>query len=99
MACKEGLRAALRRVEAARESGSFAILHDLNNCLPIGDVTVFGPDRPPVTEEIKLNAERQDPARLRRIHEAREALWNRAPLPGDDPRRRSTTWPSRSRRA
>ncbi|MEZ0107897.1 hypothetical protein ABH920_001889 [Catenulispora sp. EB89] len=86
MAGKEGLRAELERVEAAWESGSFAILHDLTNCLRIGDVTVFGPDGPPVTEEIKLNPKRQGPAQLRRIHEAREALWNGAPLPGNDPR-------------
>ena len=86
MAGKAGLSAELERVEAAWESGSFAILHDLTNCLRIGDVTVFGQDGPPVTEEIKLSPKRRDSAQLRRIQEAREAVWNGSVLPGDDPR-------------
>ena len=88
MAGKAGLSAELERVDAAWTGGSFAILHDLTNCLRIGDVTVFGPDGPPVTEEIKLNPKRRDSAQLRRIQEAREAVWNGAALPGGDPRER-----------
>ncbi len=88
MAGKAGLAAELERVESAWADGSFALLHDLTNCLRIGDVTVFGPDDVPVTEEIKTNPRRHDPAQLRRIQAAREAVWHNAVLPGDDPRQK-----------
>ena len=55
MAGKAGLAAERARVDQAwKEDGKFAILHDLTNCLRIGDVTVFG-DGPPETIEINLD--------------------------------------------
>jgi len=89
MAGKAGLTAELQRVEQAwREDGQFAILHDLTNCLRIGDVTVFADDGSPETIEIKSDQERRSPAQRRRIRAAREALANGAPLPGKDRRAR-----------
>jgi hypothetical protein len=43
---KKGVAAEIAVVEQARADGQFAILHDLTNCLRIGDVTVFGSARP-----------------------------------------------------
>jgi hypothetical protein len=54
MAGKAGLAAERERVAQAYEAGRFAILHDLTNCLRIGDVTVFG-DGLPETIEIKTD--------------------------------------------
>jgi hypothetical protein len=54
MAGKAGLAAERDRVERAyRDDGQFAILHDLTNCLRIGDITVFGNDGSMETLEIK----------------------------------------------
>lgn len=73
MAGKAGLAAELARVEQAwQEDGQFAILHDLTNCLRIGDVTVFGNDGSFETSD----SERRSPAQRRRIKAAREALRN-----------------------
>ena len=86
MAGKEGLKAELDRVEQAyREDGQFALLHDLTNCLRIGDVTVLGQDGTFQTVEIKTDTARRSPAQNRRIKAARDAVRNRGPLPGNDP--------------
>jgi hypothetical protein len=86
MAGKEGLEAELARVEQAyREDGQFALLHDLTNCLRIGDVTVFGNDGTFQTVEIKSDPGRRSPAQSRRIKAARDAVRNGGPLPGNDP--------------
>jgi hypothetical protein len=83
MAGKAGLAAERERVEQAwREDGQFAILHDLTNCLRIGDVTVFG-DGPPETIEIKTDRQRRSPAQRRRISAAQQALRDLGTLPGD----------------
>jgi hypothetical protein len=90
MAGKEGLVAEQDRVERAWwEDGRFALLHDLTNCLRIGDVTVFGGDRP-VTLEVKKDAEKEQrsTAQTRRIKAAQQALRGAASLPGDNPRER-----------
>ena len=55
MAGKKGLAAELDLVEQARAAGQFAILHDLTNCLRIGDVTVFGNDGSFETIEVKTD--------------------------------------------
>ena len=60
MAGKEGLAAERARVDQAyREGGEFAILHDLTNCLRIGDVAVFGNDGTSETLEIKTDPGRR----------------------------------------
>jgi hypothetical protein len=58
-------------------------MHDLTNCLRIGDMTIFG-DGPPETIEIKTNPKRHNSAQNRRIRAARRALGDAGPLPGDD---------------
>lgn len=88
IAGKEGLTAELKFVEDAwREHGCFALLHDLTNCLRIGDVTMFGQDEL-TFHEIKTNPGRQVSAQLRRIQEAVQALGGGAGLPGGNPRER-----------
>ena len=87
MAGKAGLEAERSLVQSAREAGRFAIMHDLTNCLRIGDVTVFG-DGEPDTIEVKADPRRRRPQQLRRISAAEQALRRAGPLPGDDPKQR-----------
>ena len=55
LAGKLGLAAERARVEQARgEYGQFALMHDLTNCLRIGDITAFT-DEGPVQIEVKIN--------------------------------------------
>jgi len=85
MAGKEGLAAEREVVDRAyREHGQLAILHDLTNCLRIGDVTVFGDDGSHETVEVKSDSRRRSPAQHRRIKAAQEAIRSGAPLPGKD---------------
>jgi hypothetical protein len=86
MAGKEGLAAERDRVRQAWEDGRFALLHDLTNCLRIGDVTVFGKDGSHEIIEVKSDAERRSPAQRRRIRAAEDALQGAGPLPGNDRR-------------
>ncbi len=44
------------------------ILHDLTNCMRIGDVTVFGNDGIFKTIEVKTNPSRTSPAQKRRVN-------------------------------
>ncbi|MEV0640653.1 hypothetical protein AB0I77_38160 [Streptomyces sp. NPDC050619] len=82
---KAGLQAELDRVEEVfKENGSFALLHDLTNCLRIGDVTVWDGANPPCTEEIKTNPEVRKSAQIRRINQARAAVLEGGPLPGSN---------------
>lgn len=83
MAGKKGLIAERERVDQAwKDCGQFAIMHDLTNCLRIGDVTIFTADGPEVIE-VKSSSERRSPAQLRRIAAAQEALKALGPLPDD----------------
>ena len=85
MAGKQGLAAELARADRAyQEDGQFALLHDLTNCLRIGDVTVFGNDGSFETLEIKSDPARRSPAQRRRITAARDAVRSGCPLPGTD---------------
>ena len=88
MAGKKGLPAELVVVEQARAAGQFAILHDLTNCLRIGDVTVFGNDGSFETIEVKSDPRRRSPAQRRRIKAAEDAVRSGGPLPGKDRRAR-----------
>ncbi|MEU6541617.1 hypothetical protein [Streptomyces sp. NPDC047000] len=82
---KAGLPAELERFESAcKEDGAFALLHDLTNCLRIGDLTVWDSVNPPRTEEIKTNPKNSRSAQLRRINQARAAVLDGGPLPGDN---------------
>ncbi|HMD91097.1 MAG TPA: hypothetical protein VKG80_00495 [Trebonia sp.] len=97
MAGKEGLAAELAHVDQAYQvDGKFTILHDLTNCLRIGDVTVLGNDGSAETLEIKSDPGRRNPAQRRRIKAARDAVRNGGPLPGTDPMQRLMTSTSRS---
>ncbi|MEV4590952.1 hypothetical protein [Streptomyces chartreusis] len=82
---KAGLPAELEHFErACKEEGTFALLHDLTNCLRIGDITVWDSVHPPRTEEIKTNPKNSRSAQLRRINQARAAVLDGGPLPGDN---------------
>ncbi|WP_432171209.1 hypothetical protein [Streptomyces sp. 1222.5] len=82
---KAGLAAELEHLErACKEEGAFALLHDLTNCLRIGDITVWDGVHPPRTEEIKTNPKNGRSAQLRRINQARTAVLDGGPLPGDN---------------
>jgi hypothetical protein len=81
---KTGRAAELAHVEQARRDGKFAILHDLTNCLRIGDITIFGNDGTFTTIEVKTNPRRTSPAQNRRVKAAAAAIADNAPLPGID---------------
>lgn len=86
---KAGALAELEAVNRAyKQDGQFAILHDMTNCLRIGDMTVFRDDGSRETTEIKSDPLRDRSAQQRRIDAANEALANAAPLPGKDRRAR-----------
>jgi hypothetical protein len=74
--------------QAYRRDGQFAILHDVTNCLRIGDVTIFHNDGSHETIEVKSDRLRSKSAQQRRIKGANDALRNAAPLPGKDRRAR-----------
>ncbi|MFB6529890.1 hypothetical protein [Streptomyces sp. NPDC056399] len=82
---KAGFAAERDRAERAfKEDGHFALLHDLTNCLRIGDITIWDEVNPPRTEEIKTNPNNRRSAQIRRINQARAAILDGAPLPGDN---------------
>lgn len=86
---KAGAAAELDAVEQAyRQDGRFAILHDMTNCLRIGDVTIFGNDGSRETIEVKSNPRRSKSVQQRRIKAANDALENAAALPGKERRAR-----------
>ncbi|HUY45101.1 MAG TPA: hypothetical protein VMV92_05175 [Streptosporangiaceae bacterium] len=86
---KAGAPAELDAVEHAyRQDGQFAILHDMTNCLRIGDVTIFRSDGSRETIEVKSDPQRSKSAQQRQIKAADDALQNAAPLPGKDRRAR-----------
>jgi len=86
MAGKKGLPAEIAEVEKARADRKFAIMHDLTNCLRIGDVTIFGNDRTATTIEVKTNPLRSRTVQNKRIATAASAVLRGSPLPGQDPK-------------
>ena len=79
MAGKLGLAAERARVEQVlREDGQFALMHDLTNCLRIGDITVFTHEGP-VQIEVKTNAKCHNSVQNRRIKAVRGALGRACP--------------------
>jgi len=86
MANKKGLAAELAFVERSwREDRTFALLHDLTNCLRIGDASAFVADGVQL-REIKTDPTRRQPAQLRRVNAAIASLTSGAPLPRDGQR-------------
>ncbi len=82
---KAGLETERERVEQAwKEDGAFALLHDLTNCLRIGDLTVFDDVKSPRTLEIKKNPNKVRGAQVQRVNAARAAVLHGGPLPGDN---------------
>ncbi|MGA5218830.1 hypothetical protein ACPCAE_22535 [Streptomyces cinereoruber] len=71
-----------------REHGCFALLHDITNCLRIGDVTVFHDrnenEQDVLLYELKTNPRRRESAQLTRTRLAADALHTGGPLPGAD---------------
>ncbi|MEU6192371.1 hypothetical protein [Streptomyces sp. NPDC047061] len=85
MAGKAGLETELATVEERwRVDGQFALMHDLTNCLRIGDITVWQDDGPH-TYEIKTNDRYRNRSQEQRIETAYEAVRTGAALPGDNP--------------
>jgi hypothetical protein len=82
---KAGLARELAEIESAwRDDKQFALMHDLTNCLRIGDVTRFT-DEGPRTIELKKDPNRRIPrAQARRLEEMEQALRGVGPLPGSD---------------
>jgi len=83
MARKAGLATEQATVEQAWQDGQFALMHDLTNCLRIGDITVFTDDGPRIIE-VKTDPRRRNAAQERRIEAAELALQGAGPLPGPD---------------
>lgn len=82
---KEGLGWELGAVKEAWESdGAFALLHDLTNSIRIGDITIFGRDRPEIMEVKKpaKSSGSRKRQQLRRAVQAVAAINEGAPLPG-----------------
>jgi hypothetical protein len=78
---KAGLDQELASVEESWQSGHFALLHDLTNCLRIADLSIFRNGQI-VLQEVKSNPQRIDRRQLERINRAIDALMDGGPLPG-----------------
>ncbi|MGN9796220.1 hypothetical protein ACTMTU_34745 [Streptomyces sp. OZ13] len=87
---KEGT---VHEIQFAEEQWSehrhFALLHDLTDCLRIGDVTVFHDRHADGAQdiylyELKTNPKRRESTQLTRTRMAAEALYVGGPLPGPD---------------
>ena len=92
---KEGTQSEIDFVSRQwQQHGRLALMHDLTNCLRIGDVTVLLPEQGGVEiHEIKTNPKHKDPAQLVRPRTAVRAVTRGEPLPGDDPANRLITVP------
>ena len=86
MVGKEGLGWELGAVKESWErDGHFALLHDLTNCLRIGDITVFGNDGPMIAEVKKsAGGGSRHREQVRRAQRAVAVINDGAPLPGKE---------------
>jgi len=82
MAGKSGLPHELGATAELRRAGSFGLLHDLTNCLRIGDITEFRPDGSKLLYEIKSSPTAKTGPQRRRMKEAVEAVMTGGELPG-----------------
>lgn len=84
MVGKAGLQRELGEVMAAWEhEKSFALLHDLTNCVRIADVTKFTGGRA-LLVEVKEGRGRIRRKQMRRMQRVLDVINSGAPLPGDD---------------
>lgn len=82
MVNKEGLGWELGAVnEIFRERGQFVLLHDLTNCLRIGDATEFTADRGAQLHEVKKSG-RTNRTQMNRMQAAVDAVMHGSELPG-----------------
>ena len=82
MAGKTGLPHELGAAVEMRNQGSFGLLHDLTNCLRIGDITEFKPDGSRLLWEIKSSPNAKAGPQRRRMRAGIEAVMNGGELPG-----------------
>ena len=82
MAGKSGLPAELGAATELRRRGSLGLLHDLTNCLRIGDITEFKRDGSKLLYEIKTKATAKTAPQRRRMEAAVEAVMDGGDLPG-----------------
>lgn len=82
---KEGLGYELGRVEELWAEGRFGLLHDLTNCIRIGDLTEFTLDRKPLIREMKKKA-RIPKDQRDRLQTAISAVNDGGPFSKDRPR-------------
>jgi hypothetical protein len=79
---KEGLDYELAEVEAVwKREGTFALLHDLTNCLRIADVTMFTGDGPRLVE-VKKDASGPRTAQMKRMQHVLDVINEGKPLQG-----------------
>ena len=79
---KDGLEAERAHVERYfADTGQFALLHDLTNCLRIADVTELHTDGHAMIVEVKTS-DRQRSEQTQRAQKAIDAIANGGPLPG-----------------
>jgi len=81
MAGKAGLPRELGASAGMRAAGSFGLLHDLTNCLRIGDITEFRPDGAKFLYEIKSSPTAKTGPQRRRMNAAVEAVMTGGELP------------------
>jgi hypothetical protein len=88
MVGKTGLAKEREFVEQwSADDNCFVLLHDLTSCLRIGDATLFrsvGEHFEAELHEIKTNPSRRNPAQLRRMKMAEDAIRSGGPLPGEE---------------
>lgn len=82
MAGKSGLPHELGAAVDLRNRGSLGLLHDLTNCLRIGDITEFKPDGSRLLYEIKSSPNARTGPQRRRMRAAVEAVMTGGELPG-----------------
>jgi hypothetical protein len=82
MAGKTGLPHELGAAVDMRNQGSFGLLHDLTNCLRIGDITEFKADGSRLLYEIKSNPHTSLGPQRRRMKAAIQAIMSGGELPG-----------------
>ena len=82
MAGKSGLPHELGAAVELRNRGSFGLLHDLTNCLRIGDITEFKPDGSKLLYEIKSSPTAKSGPQRRRMEAAVQAVMTGGELPG-----------------
>ena len=82
MAGKSGLPHELGAAVELRNRGNFGLLHDLTNCLRIGDITEFKQDGSKLLYEIKSSPTAKTGPQRRRMEAAVQAVMTGGDLPG-----------------